>query len=202
MFLVVDNVTESSREEAKWFVSAGLPPNSYVLVTSRGRDILEVLLGGPQYCQPFPTLKEEEAKQLFWSNAFPSDKPLPATDTERQILQTCLSRCRIDNQFIPRLLTKFAFFLQTKGDILSWKEYNIGDADSILGLEYNNLDDISKLMFLDLAFFAKEMRFTHMDFHAELDWKEHSNFKLVVDFIAMLHGISFHVAERKVGAYS
>lgn len=96
---------------------------------------------------------------------------------------------------------KFAFFLHTKGDILSWKNH-IADADSILRLEYDNLDDVSKLIFLDLAIFAHEMSFTHMDFHDELDWVEHDNSKLVVDFIAMLHGISPYVAKSKVGAYN
>ncbi|KAG0586861.1 hypothetical protein KC19_2G122900 [Ceratodon purpureus] len=197
VFLVVDNVTENSLEEAKWYANAEWPSNSYVLVTSRSREILEIVLGGKQYCKEFPQLTEKEAEKLFLSKALSTDISREHTNDERQILQTCLSRCCIDKQYIPRSLMKFAFFLHTKGDILSWKNH-IADADSILRLEYDNLDDVSKLIFLDLAIFAHEMSFTHMDFHDELDWVEHDNSKLVVDFIAMLHGISPYVAKSKV----
>lgn len=44
---------------------------SKVLVTSRGRGVLEYVLGGSQYCQPFPTLDEKEASDLFLSKAAP-----------------------------------------------------------------------------------------------------------------------------------
>lgn len=206
VFLVVDNFSRSCWEEAKWYAKdVKLPEGSYVLVTSRSQQALESLLGSG-CCHPFPELEPDEAKQLFLSNAFPSTEHLPTlqlTSAESQILEECLRRCCIDNQYIPRLLTKLAFFLheKTKGDILSWKKY-IAGADSILALEYNKLDDISKLIFLDLATFAIDLRFTHMDFHGNMKWDEHTNFKLVVDFLAMLHGIPFHEAERKVGVFS
>lgn len=216
VFLVVDNVSESSLDEAKWYANdLFLPSTSCVLFTSRSRETLVSLLG-EDYCDLFPTLEDEEAMEFFLSQALPSQKSFSALDSTRSrrsgslpelkpeeldIVGTCLHRCCIEGQFIPRLLSKFAFYLQeTKGDILSWGEY-IEDADNILDLEYDKLDDISKLIFLDLAIFADDMCFTHMDFHAELEWSEHSNYRLMIDFIAMLHDIHRHVAEKKVSAY-
>lgn len=197
MFLIVDNVWESSRDEAKWYTSiASLPKNSYVLVTSRNQAILEYVLGR-RYCQPFPALDEKEATQLFLKNALSSDTPCPDNELNGEgFLKPFLSRCSADGQFIPRLLAKLGFILKgrAKGAISSWVTHMNAMDGMVLDAEYERLDDTSKLIFLDLAVFARGLRFTHIG--------ECSNTNLAVEFIAMLHRIPVHAAEKKVGAYS
>ena len=214
VFLVVDNVSVTTQDEAKWYVDCEFPTGSYVLVTSRRCDLLENVLEDPRYCKPFPNLDPNEARLLFLSNAAPIEKSLVIeseaqvvivdehlTLEELKVLEDCLQRCCVEHDvdFIPRMLTTFASFLKDKGSILDWKEY-VDHADNAIGQEYDALDDTSKLIFLDLAIFSKEMRYTHMDFHAELDWEERNNSRLLkTEFLAMLHGIPIHDAEKKVG---
>ena len=214
VFLVVDNVSVTTQDEANWYVSCEFPTDSFVLVTSRRRDLLENVLKDPTYCKPFPILDLKEAQLLFLSNAAPSNKLLVTaseardiivdehlTSEELEVVEECLRKCCVGpkvEEFIPRMLTTFASFLKDKGSIMGWKEY-VDHADNIIGQEYDALDDTSKLMFLDLACFANEMRYTHMDFHAELEWEEHDASRLLTtEFLAMLHGIPIHDAEKKV----
>jgi hypothetical protein len=208
VFLVVDNVSVTTQDEAKWYVSCKFPTDSFVLVTSRRRDLLENVLEDERYCKPFPILDPEEAQLLFLSNAASkSNKSLveePLTSEELEVVEECLRKCCVGPKeefitFIPRMLTAFASFLKDKGNIMGWKEY-VDYADNVIGHEYDALDDTSKLIFLDLAIFANEMCYTHMDFHAELEWEEHDTSRLLkTEFLAMLHGIPIHDAEKKVG---
>ena len=215
VFLVVDNVSGTTQDEAKWYAQCEFPKGSYVLVTSRRRDLLEYVLGDQKYCKDFPILDPTEAQLLFMSSAAPSNRSLvtasEAQDNnveeqlnsqELEVVGICLQRCCFDHEkeFIPRMLTTFATFLKDKGSILGWKEY-VDYADDVIGQEYDALDDTSKLILLDLAIFAEGMRYTHMDFHAELEWEEHDNSRLLTtEFLTMLHGIPFHDAEKKVGS--
>lgn len=205
VFLVVDNVSVTTQDEAKWYVSCKFPADSFVLVTSRRRDLLENVLEDKRYCKPFPILNPEEAQLLFLSNAASTNKVLVEerlTSEELKVVEECLRKCcvgpDVKEEFIPRMLTAFASYLKDKGSIMGWKEY-VDHADNIIGHEYDALDDTSKLMFLDLAFFAENMCYTHMDFHAELEWEEHDTSRLLTtEFLAMLHGIPIHDAEKKV----
>lgn len=70
-------------------------------------------------------------------------------------------------------------------------------------LEYEMLDKVSKRIFVDLAIFAQDMCFTHMDFHPDLEWDEHNNFTNLVAFISQLHpSINTCMTRIKVGASS
>jgi hypothetical protein len=207
VFLVVDNVSVTTQDEAKWYVNCKFPTDSFVLVTSRRRDLLENVLEDERYCKPFPILDPEEAQLLFLSNAASkSNKSLVEgrlTLEELEVVEECLRKCCVrlspEEEFIPRKLTTFASFLKDKGNIMGWKEY-VDYADNVIGHEYDALDDTSKLIFLDLAIFANDMCYTHMDFHAELEWEEHDTSRLLkTEFLAMLHGIPIHDAEKKVG---
>ena len=214
VFLVVDNVSVTTQDEARWYVDCEFPKDSFVLVTSRRRDLLEYVLGDQTYCKPFPILDPEEARLLFLSNAASSNTSLVTVKEARDIIveehlnseeldvvEECLRRCCFDHdvEFIPKMLTTFATFLKDKGSIMDWKEY-VDHADDVMSQEYEALDDTSQLIFLDLAMFAQKMCYTHMDFHAELEWEEHEDSRLLTtEFLAMLHGIPFHDAEKKVG---
>ena len=49
VFLVVDNVSGTTQDEAKWYAKCEFLKGSYVLVTSRHPDLLEYVLGDPKY---------------------------------------------------------------------------------------------------------------------------------------------------------
>ena len=122
------------------------------------------------------------------------------TVEEFEILKKCCHRCCVDDGVvIPRMLTTFASSLKDKGNIQDWEQC-VDYADDVMRQEYDALDDTSKLIFLDLTIFAREMRYTHMDFHAELEWEEHDNSRLLTtEFLAIWHGIPFDNVEKKVG---
>lgn len=196
--------------EAKWFANARLPSGSCLLVTSRSQKILVSILGS-KYCKPFPSLNEQEALELFLSNVLPTDDPVVSVDEkfktlpgpEQDVVLKCVRQCLIEEYYIPRLMTKLAFSLheRAKDDISNWLEHLDDADDNMLGLEYRKLDKTSQRIFLDLATFASDIRFTHMDFHSDSKWDEFSNSRLVVEFIAMLHNIPVQDATVKVGAY-
>lgn len=94
MFLVIDNVgdSESSRNEARAYLNAGLPPGSKVLVTSRSQEILKSVFGQAEYCRPIPRLEHDEALKLVLSKAAPKISSFTAAESE--IVERCLRECQ------------------------------------------------------------------------------------------------------------
>lgn len=212
VFLVVDNVSQSSREEAENYVKATFAQGSKVLVTSRNRKILEAVLGGSDYCRPLPGLEKEEAFQLVLSKAARSKLGSRLKPREEQIVDACVAEGCIDEHYHPLTLRTLATYLQASGedDILSW-EQTIESLRNTSGgkdfyrlqlLQYEKLDKTSKLVFLDLAIFAQDMVLTHEDFHRESEYDAHPKFEQAFACIALLHGITLQQAKMKVGSCS
>ena len=216
VFLVVDNVAQSSRDEAEFFVKATTSPGSKVLVTSRNQKVLKAILGGAQYCKPMPGLRKQEASHLVLSIAAKSKLASPLEPDEEQIVEDCVAEARhgaegsIDEEYHPMLLRSLATYLRENGEdeILSWppiiESYRRSDAGKALYrlhlLQYEKLDKTSKLVFLDLAIYADGLCLTHEDFRNELENNEHISFEQAVTYIALLHGITLQQAIMKVGA--
>ena len=72
----MDNVQddEASRQEARDYLTCVCCEGSVVLITSRGRNVLEDVLCDPKFCKPVPTLTEDESMELFLQVAVPKMK--------------------------------------------------------------------------------------------------------------------------------
>src|SRR5450759_1982951 len=82
--------TSSSIEEAKNYISAGLPCGSIVMVTARSKDsLIKIRAIHESNCMEMPELEEEEAKSLIVKSAgFESRDGI-----DDQLIQRCIKRC-------------------------------------------------------------------------------------------------------------
>lgn len=169
VFLVVENVSQNNIEEAEFYVNAGYARGSRVLVTSRTKSFLESVFRGQQYsdfCHPVPVLIAEEAALLVLTKAAPNKEITELDENEYEIVDYCCSRCFIDKQYHPSSLIALANYLRTIGDdIIAWKPQlesesfrESNESDSMyryILLDYDNLSNPTKLIFLDLALWIK-----------------------------------------------
>lgn len=199
VFLVVENVSQSSMKEAKFYVEGGYAHGSRVLVTSRNRSVIEKLFGGPKYsdfCQSVPILNDIEAVQLFLAIGAPGKSITDLNDHEYGIVSDCCAKSCFDDQlYHPSLLIARASYLERTADgheIANWNiETSIGahgvfhDVFRHALLEYdNNLSSSAKLIFMDLAFLACKLT-TYKDYY--LGWKSPGADMLAVHTISCLH---------------
>lgn len=88
------NVREDvdSCQEVRAYLSY-LCSGSKMLITARSRNIVESVIGRPNYCKPIPNLKEEEALSLFLKIAAPTSRLTSLDSSETHILRECLQIC-------------------------------------------------------------------------------------------------------------
>jgi hypothetical protein len=220
VFLAVDNVgdSQSSREEAQAYLDAGLACGSKVLVTSRSQTLLKIILKEAKYCKPIPRLEEMEASEVFLSVAAPELSLSSLHPDEQKIIKACLEECQFaddgypSRQYHPLVLKAFGAYFHDIEDhnVKNWevalKEENKLQTSresksvfDILGLNYETLDDMQKLIFLDVAFLINK-RFSVRHFEAMMgSWDRKTFYEQQVSFIATLYGMSPLVAGMKVG---
>lgn len=169
VFLVVENVSQNNIEEAEFYVNAGYARGSRVLVTSRTKRVLESVFRGQQYsdfCRPVPVLNAKEAALLVLTKAAPNKEITELDENEYEVVDYCCRRCFIDKQYHPSSLIALANYLRTIGDdIIAWKPQlesesfrESNESDSMYRyvlLDYDNLSNPTKLIFLDLALFSE-----------------------------------------------
>ncbi|KAG0625969.1 hypothetical protein M758_2G092400 [Ceratodon purpureus] len=210
VFLAIDNVgdCEASRSEARKYLNVGLPSGSKVLVTARSQEILKSVLRGTEYCKPIPRLEWLEAATLFLSYAAPwvsSDSDLKAE--ESVIVARCVSECRFkdmgyrSSQYHPLVLRALGtyFYDVDSGNVMRWEEAlknrnklqrsrEARNVNAILGLNYDSLPDIMKLVFLDCALYSPRRR----EWQRRPWWQheEVNDMNMWVSWISEVHGVS------------
>lgn len=214
VFLVVENVSQSSIEEAEFYVKAGYARGSRVLVTSRNESFLEKLFGGPQYsdfCQPVPSLNDIEAVQLVLAKGAPGRSITDLNNLEYKMVSDCCAKSCFDEQYHPSFLIAVASYFERTVDrheIANWDfKTSMGVPDMLRDvyrhvlLEYDNLSDIAKLIFLDLALHYESKFYTYMDLHPSWQGPDYFNYvKSAKTHIPLVHDLDPERAETKVSA--
>lgn len=215
VFLAVDNVGDSDecRTEARAFLRANFHPSSKVMVVSRSKDVVEALLEDSEFCKPLPDLMLEEAAAIFLSKAAPKKKFSSLEIEERRIVDVCLKECRFSpdgdpnadvkryGQYHPLALRALGvYFFDISSTNLSFWTRRLDEFDKlkrsrdcpqifhILGAQFSTFDETKKLMFLDVALYARGY-FGSFKFKPFEQWAK---------WLAALHNDNLTVVEDKV----
>ncbi|KAG0606854.1 hypothetical protein M758_9G173400 [Ceratodon purpureus] len=182
VFLSIDNVSGDQRslDEARAYLEAGFCPKSRIIVTSRGKNIVESLLSHSKFCKPVPSLTKKEAETVFLKMASPGTILSALTDEERRSLALCVEQCRFprgrdqqyhflaSRQYHPMAIRALANFFQNEGinkkSLSVWEKYlEAVDRDDspnvygILEMQFKSLEPIEQLFFLDIALFGDKV---------------------------------------------
>ncbi|KAG0586223.1 hypothetical protein KC19_2G073400 [Ceratodon purpureus] len=218
VFLAIDNVGdfEDSRDEARRYLKVGLPPGSKVLVTARSQEVLKSVLqtipnlvrDATDYYKPIPRLEWLEAATLFLSYAAPKRLPVSLLRAEeREIVKMCVSECRFDDigypssQYHPLVLRALGTYFHDvgSGSMLGWKKAlknrnklqlsrEAGNVNAILGLNYDSLPDIEKLVFLDCALYTSGSQ--EWQWRPWWEHEEVNHMTIWVSWISKVHAVS------------
>lgn len=151
VFIAIDNVWESCKDEAKRVLEAGFGPQSKVLLTSRSGDVLKELLGGfgRNVCvMPVPTVDEKEAFQLL-QEACGNDLDLSSVAQDR--VDRVMGLCVFNKAYHPIALKAIGVRLKRR-TLESGDAEGIGEAMSqvALNLELSGIQGLIKSNFVDL----------------------------------------------------
>ena len=211
VFLVIDNVQadDDSKSEALEYLNVKYNSSSKILVISRSSDVVADVLGGSHYCHQIPFMTSEEAVQVFLQHVDPSMEYSSLTRDERTVILRCMEvACFADGgsegcYHSMALMSLGVFFHRRKAaNVLSWHTHlhEYGKLKStegsyihmfeVLGLQFNTLDRMTQLMFVDICLFASKA----------LEWRILSNFPLedLIAWLADIHGKDTMVVKSKV----
>ncbi|XP_059066937.1 uncharacterized protein LOC131030145 [Cryptomeria japonica] len=157
VLLVLDNITEESIDEVRYFVKAVFRENSCILLSARSLDVLvKHCKIDPQSCMRVPSLDEDDAIAVLLERTSPEESTLGAED--RTFALKCANRCsfkeiscdigRRGRKFHPLALKAFGGHLFSKyGSTLSkW----VAEIDGMVEPSGYGLDGV--LSVLDKAF--------------------------------------------------
>lgn len=210
IFLVIDNVQphEESIEEAREYLSIEYNSRSKIMITSRSRDVVKFLLGDRSYCCEMPCLTREEAAGVFLQQGAPQMDYSSFTKDERRVIDSFLDTAWFPHQgghFHPLALRAVAAFLRDRSEtpnVLSWDNYlpeykNVKDTTEatqkmfkILGLQFNSLDRMTQLIFLDICIYASKA--------LESSKLSNSTLEDLTAWLADIHGKPIEVVKFKV----
>lgn len=219
VLLVIDNVGSDhhSYDATRAYLQAGFPPGSRIMVTSRGRNIVESLLQDVRFCKPVPGLTDEEAQTVFLNIAASGTSVFALTDADsKRILGLCVNQCRFsvdgafrsDAQYHPLALKALANFCQSKKfrkrSLASWEEelkaFNQGPRlglFDILELQFTSMDrETEQLIFLDIALFGREWYLTGgSDWWSWLAELHSTDLEAVEEIVSILLCLDFNVVK-------
>lgn len=182
VFLVIDNVLdEHSVDEARRYLEVDYHYESKILITSRSQEIVEELLHESNFCKPMPDLIEEEAIKIFLNKCSLGNKLYNLTNEVRQKVGSCIKQCMFSHDgsysstsidgtlYHPMVLAALgSYFLEierTNGH-LNWANClkvvdnfkvsrHFSDIFQNLKLRFETFDEITKLLFLDIALYGE-----------------------------------------------
>jgi hypothetical protein len=154
IFVVIDDIVKRSQFDELIPDMKNLAKGSRVLITSRDRNLLNNIMRdvGEKKLYDVPLLGPSESLELFMKTAFHND--IPSTrleDLSRHIAEAC--------DGLPIALEVIGGLLSDKrGDEVVWNEarealHKNKDIMDRLELSFNDLSEVEKEMFLDIAFF-------------------------------------------------
>ncbi|KAG0606188.1 hypothetical protein M758_9G120900 [Ceratodon purpureus] len=209
-----------SKEEVLKYLSIEYHPGSKIMVISRSPDVVEDLLGESRYSCKMPCLTREEAAELFLQKGAPQIKDYSSLTTDqRSVVDSCLEEACFSDQglygekplyqkkaghYHPLALQALGVFVRGSKslDIMSWKSYLHGYGKikctresyksmfEILGLQFNTLDKMTKLMFLDISLYASKALETPMLSNSPLED--------LIDWLANVYEEPIEVVRAKI----
>lgn len=198
VFLVIDNVLdEHSVDEARRYLEVDYHYDSRILITSRSQEIVEELLHESNFCKPMPDLIEEEAVKIFLNKCSLGNKLYNLTDEVRQEVGSCIKQCMfshdgsysstsIDGTFyhpmVPAAMGSYFLDMQRTNRHLNWANclkvvdnfkvsQHFSDIFKNLKLRFDTFDEITKLLFVDIALYGK-VYMTSSTFNCVPDYNE------------------------------
>ena len=221
VFLVIDNVLDGhSVNEARHYLELDFHYESRILITSRSQEIVEELLQKSSFCKPMPDLIEEEAKKIFLNKCSPGNKLYNLTDEVWQEVGSCIKQCIFSHDgsysstsvdgtlYHPKVLAALgSYFLEIErtNRHLNWANclklvdnfkvsQHFGEIFQNLKLRFDTFDDITKLVFMDIAVYGKEYM-TLSTFNGVPDYNDW------VTWLAGVHGEPREVIREQVFAF-
>ena len=217
-FLVIDNVQFDgvSDQEVREYLNIKYHCRSKIMIISRSLDVVEGLLGKLVYCHQIPCLTRDEAAGVFLQGA-PQLDYSSLSCNERAIVEDCLreawfSHCEEPlrqnggGHFHPLALKALGVYLYERNqpsDVLSWNTYlheygKLKDTREsykrmfeILGLQFNTLDRMTQLMFVDISLYASEA--------LRAPILSNSPLEELIGWLANVHGKPTELVRSKVG---
>ena len=171
VFLAIDNVQDSgSVEEAKRYLSAALPGDSIVVVTSRYKESLVRCVDGDA-CVGMPELEREEARSLFLTKSCDG-----GNGVDEELIERCMRTChfRMDERegryvYHPLALVVLGSILGNLGaefwdaelerignDPNQRENGFYGQIFTILRKSFDTLGEEDQLLFMDVALFMPQ----------------------------------------------
>ena len=218
VFLVIDNVLdEYSVDEARRYLEVDFHYESRILITSRSQEIVEELLHESNFCKPMPNLIEEEAIKIFLNKCSLGNKLYNLTDEVRQKVGSCIKQCMFSHDgsysstsidgtlYHPMVLAALgSYFLEIErtNRHLNWANClkvvdnfkvsrHFSDIFQNLKLRFDTFDEITKLLFLDIALYG-EVYMTASTVNGVPDYNEW------VTWLAGVHGEPREVIREQV----
>ena len=219
VFLVIDNVQFDgvSEQEARKYLNMKYNWKSKIMIISRSLDVVKGLLGKSGYCSQIPCLTREEAAGIFLQEGAPGLVYSSLSRNERAAVEACLREAWFSHDvepfrqnggghFHPLALKALGVYLYERSqpfDVLSWNTYlleygKVKDTREsykrmlkILGLQFNTLDRMSQLMFVDISLYASEALKAPMLSNSPLDE--------LIAWLANVHREPTEVVKDKVG---
>ncbi|GLJ41967.1 hypothetical protein SUGI_0868820 [Cryptomeria japonica] len=160
VLLVLDNITEESIDEVRYYIQADLSDNSYILLSARSVDLLVKHFNIDwQSCMHVPSLEVDEAIAILLERTSVVDSTLGAED--KAFVLKCVNRCSFycesSRRFQPLALKALGCHLSTKygsnfskwvGDI---DGYGLQDVFAVLGEAFNAMSPVYRTIFMLLT---------------------------------------------------
>ena len=213
VFLAMDNLSESSIDEAKKYVKVGYCPGSILMVTAWALEDLKYVGIDDCNCLAMPELKEEEARALFFFHAEPKE------EVDKEVVMRCISRCRlfkgyINNSHYHPLALKVLGSQLAAQDPEEW-ESQLNEADvfsprqkrenpgfSILRRSFDRLMDEDRLLFMDVALFnVGGVRRSSRGLMGQLMGQFYGMSMNILDWLSIVHGSSVEAVKRRVSLF-
>ena len=153
ILLILDDVDEVDQVDALLPDQNSLNSNSFILITSRNKDVLTMSGVGESSIYKLEGLSSQHSRELFCCYAFSRPDPIPGFEV---LTQKFLKAC----QGLPLSLKVLGALLLGKDDKSYWHDQLAGldnilphNIQRVLKISYDKLDRYEKEIFLDIACF-------------------------------------------------
>ena len=209
VFLAIDNLSESSIDEAKKYLKVEYCRGSILMVTARAFDDLKYVGIDDCNCLAMPELEREEARALFLFHAEPKQ------EVDKKVVMHCISRCwffkgfKNSSHYHPLALKVLGSQLATQDpkewesqlnevDVFNQRQERENPIFSIFRRSFDRLKDEDKLLFMDVALFDIRSDVERFSMYQ----MEYSDISMsIFDWLSIVHGLSVEVVKKRVSLY-